>query len=54
MVAIRFWIEAADLAIKLRDVEKLGEIVGACEKTNAKMARRIERMASKAGFVASE
>jgi len=54
LVEIEFWIEAADLAVRIRDASTLGVIVAECSKVDEKMARKIEKMARRAGFGVSE
>ena len=54
LVEIEFWIEAADLAVRIRDASTLSSIVTECSKVDEKMARKIEKMARRAGFGLSE
>ena len=54
LVEIEFWIEAADLAVRIRDSSTLSSIVTECSKVDEKMARKIEKMARRAGFGLSE
>ena len=54
LVEIEFWIEAADLALRIRDAATLSTIVSSCSKVDEKMARKIEKMARRAGFGVSE